>query len=117
MDMTEAVLAKHLARLQLPYIVQHSPALMAQTARQSWSHGRFVEHLVAGEVARRGAALISRGVKAARLTGIKTPDGFGPQVQQLLRLDFLPRHGKVILWGDVGVGKTQLAITLATRNL
>jgi DNA replication protein DnaC len=76
MTMTEAVLAKHLGRLQLPYFVQHAPDLMTQAARESWSHGRFLEGLVAGEVARRDEALIARRIQAARLPGIKTLDGF-----------------------------------------
>ena len=48
MPMTEAILAKHLRRLQLPYFVQHAPELMTQAARESWPHGRFLEELVAG---------------------------------------------------------------------
>ncbi len=122
MDMTDAVLTKHLGRLQLPYFVQHYSPLMAQAARESWPHGRFLEHLVAGEVARRDAALITRRIQAARLPGIKTLDGFDwswpktinrAQVQHLFRLDFVPQHGNVILLGGVGVGKTHLAIALA----
>jgi hypothetical protein len=76
MTMTDALLNQHLGRLQLPYFVQHAPALMAQAARESWPHGRFLEQLVTGEVARRDEALITRRIKAARLPGIKTLDGF-----------------------------------------
>ena len=121
-DMTDVVLVKHLGRLQLPYFVQHAPALMAQAVRESWPHGRFLEQLVAGEVARRDEALIARRIRAARLPGIKTLDGFEwswpkkinrTQVQHLFRLDFVPSHGNVILLGGVGVGKTHLAIALA----
>lgn len=122
MSITEHVLLQQLARLQLPYFVQHYPALAEQAARESWTHGRFLEHLVAGEVARRDEALVARRVKAARLPGIKTLDGFDwswpkkinrAQLQHLFRLEFVPRHGNVILLGGVGVGKTHLAIALA----
>jgi len=122
MEMTESVLTRHLGRLQLPYFVQQYPTLMAQAAREAWPHARFLEQLVAGEVARRDEALIARRVKAARLPGIKTLDGFDwswprkinrAQVQHLFRLEFLPPHGNVILLGGVGVGKTHLAIALA----
>jgi DNA replication protein DnaC len=122
MNMTDAVLVKHLRRLQLPYFVQHYPDLMAQAARESWPHERFLEHLVAGEVARRDEALITRRIKAAHLPGIKTLEGFDwswpkkinrAQIQHLFRLDFVPPHGNVILLGGVGVGKTHLAIALA----
>jgi len=122
MTITEHVLQQHLQRLQLPYFVQHYPEVTEQAARESWTHGRFLEQLVAGEIARRDEALIARRVKAARLPGIKTLDGFDwswPKkinralVQHLFRLEFLPQHGNVILLGGVGVGKTHLAIALA----
>ena len=121
MSMTEAVLKKHLGRLQLPYFVQHCPDLMAQAARESWPPDRFLEQLVAGEVARRDEALISRRIKSAHLPGIKTLDSFDwswpkkinrAQIQHLFRLDFVPPHGNVILLGGVGVGKTHLAVAL-----
>jgi DNA replication protein DnaC len=114
MGMTEGLLQTHLKRLQLPYFAEHHAALMAQAGRESWSHGRVLEQLVEGELARR--------VKSARLPGIKTLEGFDwswpkkinrAQVQQVFRLDFLPQHGNVILLGGVGVGKTHLAIALA----
>lgn len=120
--MTDAVLMQQMGRLQLPYFVEHAPSLMAQAARESWPHGRFLEQLVAGEVARRDEALIARRIKAARLPGIKTLDGFDwswpkkinrTQIQHLFRLDFVPTQGNVILLGGVGIGKTHLAIALA----
>ncbi len=122
MTLPDASLARHLGRLQLPYFVQHYPSMMAQAARESWSHGRFLEQLVAGEVARRDEALIARRLKAARLPGSKTLDSFDwswpkkinrPQIQHLFRLEFVPRHGNVIFLGGVGVGKTHLSIALA----
>jgi DNA replication protein DnaC len=75
LSITEHVLVQQLARLQLPYFVQHYPALSDQAARESWTHGRFLEQLVAGEAARRDAALVARRLKAARLPGIKTLAG------------------------------------------
>jgi DNA replication protein DnaC len=122
MNLTDSMLTQQLSRLQWPYFVEHVPDVMAQAARESWPHGRFLEQLVAGEVARRDEALINRRIKAARLPGIKTLDGFDwswpkkinrPQVQHLFRLDFVPHHGNVIFLGGVGIGKTHLAIALA----
>ena len=122
MTITESLLQQQLQRLQLLYFAQHAAELMDQAAREAWTHGRCLEQLVAGEIARRDEALVARRVKAARLPGIKTLDGFDwtwpkkinrAQVQQLFRLAFLPQHGNVILLGGVGVGKTHLAIALA----
>ena len=122
MNLTDTMPAQQLGRLQLPYFVEHYPDVMAQAARESWPHGRFLEQLVVGEVARRDEALIARRIKSARLPGIKTLDGFDwswpkkinrIQVQHLFRLDFVPHHGNVIFLGGVGIGKTHLAIALA----
>ena len=94
MAITDTLLVQHLTRLQLPFFVQHYPALTGQAARDSWTHGRFLEQLVAGEIARRDEALVARRVKAARLPGIKTLDSFDwswpkkinrAQVQHLFR--------------------------------
>lgn len=121
MDLTDELLAKHLARLQLTYFVQHYSPLLTQAARESWSHRRFLEDLLIGEVARRDEALISRHIRVAHLPSIKTLDGFDwswpkkinrPQIQHLFRFDFIPDHGNVIFLGGVGVGKTHLAIAL-----
>lgn len=122
MTAVDQVLAQQLQRLQLHSILQHYPALAEQAARESWTHGRFLQQLVAGEAVRRDEALVRRRLKAARLPGIKTLDGFDwswpkkinrAQIQQLFRLDFLTQHGNVVLLGGVGVGKTHLAIALA----
>jgi DNA replication protein DnaC len=120
--MTYTVLLEQLRRLQLPYFVEHYGELTTRAAREAWPHGRYLEQLAAGEVARRNDALVARRVKAARLPSIKTLDGFDwswprkinrAQVQQLFRLEFVPRHANVILLGGVGVGKTHLATALA----
>jgi DNA replication protein DnaC len=119
--MTDRLIA-HLQRLQLPYFTQYREPLAAQAARESWPPMRFLESLAEGEVARRDEALVARRVKAARLPGIKTLDGFDwswpkkinrPQIQHLFRLGFLAEHGNVIFLGGVGAGKTHLAIALA----
>jgi DNA replication protein DnaC len=121
MTAAEEVLVQQLRRLQLQWVLQHYPALAEQAAREAWTPVRFLEHLIAGEAARRDEALVRRRVTAARLPGIKTLDGFDwswpkkinrAQIQNLFRLDFLPRHGNVVLLGGVGVGKTHLAIAL-----
>lgn len=122
MAITEQILMQQLERLQLGYFLQHYPDLVAQAARESWTHGRFLEQLVAGEAARRDEARVARRVKAAHLPGLKTLDGFDwswpkkinrAQVQHLFRLEFLPQQDNVIRLGGVGVGKTHLAIALA----
>ena len=45
MSAADEVLRRQLQRLQLHWILQHSPALAEQAARESWTHGRFLEEL------------------------------------------------------------------------
>ena len=73
---SEILLEQGLARLQLPFFAKHHAAISSEAAQAAWSHARFLETLVVGEVARRDEALIQRRVKAARLPGIKTLDQF-----------------------------------------
>ena len=95
--------------------VYHDQELIARHVR-SYERNRDLED------PDHAKALVTRRLKAARLPGIKTLDGFDwswpkkinrAQVQQLFRLDFLSQHGNVIRLGGVGVGKTHLAIALA----
>jgi DNA replication protein DnaC len=74
MTAVDRILAQQLQRLQLHSILQQAPALAEQAARESWTHGRSLKQLVAGEAARRDGALVRRRLKAARLPGIKTLD-------------------------------------------
>ena len=122
MSVTEPVLLRQLERLRLGSIRQHYPAMLAQAAREAWSHERFLAELIAGEATRRAAGRVARRLKAAHLPGVKTLADFDwswpkqinrAQVQHLFRLEFLAQHGNVILLGGVGVGKTHLAIALA----
>lgn len=118
----DPALPQHLARLQLPYFAQHYADLAAEAAHKQWPYPQYLEHLVAGEIARRDDALIARRLKHARLPAGKTLDSFDwswpkkinrAQVQHLFRLDFVPQRGNVIFLGGVGVGKTHLAAALA----
>jgi DNA replication protein DnaC len=118
----DPALSQYLARLQLPYFAQNYPDLAAEAARKQWPYPQYLEHLVAGEIARRDDALIARRLKHAHLPAGKTLDSFDwswpkkinrAQIQHLFRLDFVPEHGNVIFLGGVGVGKTHLAAALA----
>lgn len=122
MTPVDPTLSQHLTRLQLPYFAQHCTDLAAEAAHKQWPYPQYLEHLVAGEIARRDDALIARRLKHARLPAGKTLDSFDwswpkkinrAQVQHLFRLDFVPQHGNVIFLGGVGVGKTHLAAALA----
>ena len=84
-------------------------------------HELFLLELLQREVAHRNEARIERAIKTS---GFYTPKGFkdfcfdevtvpaGVTQQSLQRLDFLYERQNLILYGNVGTGKTHLAIAL-----
>ncbi len=118
---TSTVLLDQLDYLKLPFIKTHHSELAAEAGRQNWDHQEYLRRLVDGEFGQRQQRCIERRIKAARFPVIKTLEQFQwswpkkinrIQVQNLFRLEFIPQKGNVIFLGNVGLGKTHLAIAL-----
>ncbi len=114
-------LTQNLIYLKLPWIRENYEPLTTQAAQKSWSHVEFLSRLIEGETNLRTNRGTERRIKAARLPVLKTMEQFDwtwpkkinrPQIQNLLRLQFIKEKGNVILLGGVGLGKTHLAIAL-----
>ena len=108
--------------LQLHFILENYPHVLAQTAEKSLSLRDALDELVAGEVQRRFQKSVEYRLKNARLPLVKTREQFQwlhpkkinrDHILSLFRLEFLATHTNVIFLGGVGVGKTHLAIALA----
>lgn len=78
--------------------------------------------LFTAEYASRKAARQSRLLKAARLPGLKSLDGYDwshvrlpddYSREDIIGLDFVESAGDLVFYGDVGTGKTHLACALA----
>jgi DNA replication protein DnaC len=118
---TSTPLLDQLDYLKLPFIKGHHSELAAEAGRQNWDHQEYLGRLVDGEFNQRQQRCIERRIKAAHFPVIKTLEQFQwnwpkkinrIQVQNLFRLEFIPQKGNVILLGNVGLGKTHLAIAL-----
>lgn len=116
-----SLLHEHLKYLQLPFIKSHYAEMAAEAARLNWDHQEYLRQLIEGEHLQRQERSIKRRIKAARFPVIKTLDGFlwdwpkklnRLQVQNLFRLEFIPRKANVIFLGTTGLGKTHLATAL-----
>ena len=110
-----------LQRLQLHYIRGHYQTLAAKAAAQQLPHLDYLAELIEGEAAIREQRSIERRIRNARFPVLKTLDDFQwswpkkinrPQIQNLFRLAFIATQTNVVLIGNVGLGKTHLAIAL-----
>jgi DNA replication protein DnaC len=115
-------LDEQLKYLKLPFVGQNYNDVAGTAAKEQWSHTKYLEMLIAGEAEFRRDRATERRIRQARFPVIKTLDGFQwnwpkkinrLQVQNLFKLDFVPKKANVIFLGTVGLGKTHLATALA----
>lgn len=129
-----ARLDAQLQRLHLHYIRDHYQALATKAAEQQLSPLDYLAHLIEGEAARRENHAIERRIRQARFPVLKTrrdacliaarqaprcdfqwswPKKINrPQIQNLFRMAFVATQTNIVLIGNVGLGKTHLAIAL-----
>jgi DNA replication protein DnaC len=121
MNSKDSLLPRHLTELKLPFIQAHYSDWAQEAAAGHWDHVEYLRRLVEGEFNQWRQRAIQRRVQAARFPFIKTLEQFRwdwpkkinrLQVQNLFRLEFIPKKGNVIFLGTVGVGKTHLAVAL-----
>lgn len=121
MKLNPSLLSQHLDYLKLPFLQRHHAQMAQQAAEQHWDHVEYLCRLIEGQYTERRQRVVERRIKAARFPIIKTLEQFRwdwpkkinrLQVQNLFRLEFLPQKGNVVLLGNVGLGKTHLAIAL-----
>ncbi len=116
-----ATLEDNLRTLRLGYLLENARQSAEQAARNQTAHLKFLEQLIAGEIALRHDKSVQRRIHDARFPVIKTMAGWDwnwpaklnrMQLEHLLTLDFLGSCTNVILLGPTGVGKTHLATAL-----
>jgi DNA replication protein DnaC len=120
-DTPSETLEDNLRSLRLGYLLENARQNAEQAARNQIAHLKFLEELIAGEVACRYDKSVQRRIQDARFPVIKTMAGWDwnwpaklnrMQLEHLLTLDFLGSCTNVILLGPTGTGKTHLATAL-----
>jgi DNA replication protein DnaC len=115
------LLDTHLDSLNLHHMQSQYQPLAKQAAEQQWSCIDYLARLVEGEAHARETRSIERRIRNARFPVVKSLDDFQwtwpkrinrEQIQHLFRLAFIESNTNVILVGNVGLGKTHLAIAL-----
>jgi DNA replication protein DnaC len=121
MKLNPCLLTEHLDYLKLPFLQQHHTPLAQEAAQEHWDHLEYLRRLIEGEYTQRRQRVIERRVKAARFPVLKTLEQFRwdwpkkinrLQVQHLFRLEFVAQKANAVFLGNVGLGKTHLAIAL-----
>lgn len=116
-----APLDAQLQLLHLHYIRDHYQALATKAAEHQLSPLDFLAQLIEGEAALREQRSIERRIREARFPVLKTLDDFQwnwpkkinrPQIQNLFRMAFVATQTNIVLIGNVGLGKTHLALAL-----
>lgn len=116
-----AHLVADLKELRLPSVATHWARLAEEALRKRQSHPEYLADLVHAEVSDRRERRIARLIRDAHFPVLKTLDGFdfGAQpsleretVLELADTRFVSERRNVVLMGEVGTGKTHLAIAL-----
>jgi DNA replication protein DnaC len=117
-------LGENLSRLKLIRVIEVLETVVTTAQQEKSSYLSFLDHLLEEEVAAKEQRRIQTAMKTAGLPAAKTIEeydfSFHPQlnkqeVMALFDLDFIRHHENVFFLGPPGVGKTHLAIALATK--
>lgn len=115
-------LSETLRKLNLTTMVQHYETLAEEAARDQLGHVEYLGRLADVERAARHERSVERRIKRARFPVLKTLEQFRwswptkvnrAQIQDLFRLRFIDQNVNIVFMGNVGLGKTHLAIALA----
>ena len=119
----EQRLAAQLEYLKLPHVRENHAEAAKIAARKNLPHFDFLAELVEGETNRRRENALKGRLRKARLPYPKSLDQFRwshpdkinrQQIENLFRLNFVERRENVVLLGGCGLGKTHIAVALAT---
>ncbi|SHJ88596.1 IS21-like element helper ATPase IstB [Desulfofundulus thermosubterraneus] len=123
-EQSELAVVENLAKtLKLSTVAAQAGPLSREAQAQGASYLRYLAAVLEQELLHREEASLKRRLKAACFPVTKTLDSFDfsavpslskTQVLGLARGEFIRRKENIILMGSTGVGKTHLAIGLAT---
>ena len=117
----QVLLAHHLKQLKLPTVLREYDKVARECARDGVDHPRYLLRLVELELIDRERRMVERRIKAARFPAVKSFDTFDftavaslnkMLVLDLARCEFVLRRENDIALGNLGTGKTHVALAL-----
>lgn len=123
-QLTGERLHDNLGRLKLSRAAEVLDTIIQEAEDRKSSYRAFLDHLLEEEVAAKDNRRLRSAMKTAGLPSAKTIEeydfSFHPHldkrmVMELFDLAFVTKHENVVFLGPPGVGKTHLAVSLATK--
>lgn len=117
----DLLIRHHLQRLRLPTMSRHYQKLAQEAAEGNQPYEEYLLRLLELEVAQREENTQKRRITQARFPYLRTLDQFDfpaiPSVNKAMVLElsngkYLDRKENVVLMGNMGTGKTHIAISL-----
>ena len=117
-------LRENLSRLKLTRATEVLETIVDTAEQEKSSYLTFLDHLLEEEVAAKDQRRIQTAMKTAGLPAAKTIEAYDfsfhphlnkQEVMTLFDLEFIRNQENVLFLGPPGVGKTHLAISLATK--
>jgi DNA replication protein DnaC len=118
----QAAIRDYAKQLRLPTFSAQFFRLAEQAIKEQQSHLSYLEALLAAELEEREHNTVSRRIQEAHLPKVKTLEEFEFQkvphisaalIRNLAEGSYLNRSEPIVLLGETGTGKTQLATGLA----
>lgn len=113
-------------QLNLTHLEAALPQVLQAAQREQWTYEMLLERALSAELEGREQKAMARRLKAARIPGKKTLDGFDfsfqptlseRRLRELADLSFVRTCTNIVFLGPPGTGKTHLSLALADRAL